>query len=43
MFGFEIPGNGVGREVSDFMVPVDGTRLRNAPFLLLSICDGLCL
>jgi len=22
---------------------VDSTRLRNAPFLLLSICDGLCL
>ena len=22
---------------------VEGTRLRNAPFLLLSICDGLCL
>jgi hypothetical protein len=22
---------------------VDRTRLRNAPFFLLSICDGLCL
>src|SRR5260370_30920748 len=22
---------------------LQGTRLRNAPFLLLSICDGLCL